>query len=532
MKTQTEERGSTSVVSNKGMVNHDEFLREITLRSCSSLDIKESLRSTFEYLKVQIALNSLALFIIDERLGAIRRIAQAVGDGGVLPDEIIPLPEGLLEKIAARNFSQPFVVDAEDEIFRRLAPFTKFEGISDLIIPLRIRDRLLGGLALRAEGKGRYSEEQAQLLGGIAKPFAIALANALAHEEVLHYQSVLLDDKRFLNRELLGDADEIIGANTGLRNVMEMVRQVAPRNNTVLLLGETGTGKEMIANAIHFSSPRKDGPFVKVNCGALPESLIDSELFGHERGAFTGTVVENRGRFERADKGTIFLDEIGELPPAAQVRLLRVLQHHEVERIGGKRSIPVNVRVIAATHRNLQSMIAEGSFREDLWYRLSGFPIIVPPVRQRKEDLPALTRYFLALKSRELGMTIPPSIAPGALLRLVEYDWPGNVRELENVVERELIRYRGGTLTFDTVLANNESTNRPQSTIDGRLGYPLNLDEAMAVHIKEVLVLTNGKIHGSGGAAELLGVNPTTLRSRLDKLGISYRRRYREDNIT
>ncbi len=510
------------------MDNNDIFLREITLRSCSSLDIKESLRSAFEYLKGQIALNSLTLFIIDERLGAIRRIAQATGDDGVLPDEIIPLPEGMLEKIIARNFSRPFIVDAEDEIFRRLAPFTRLEGLSDLIVPLRIKDRLLGGLALRAMGKGCYNDEQAQLLGGIAKPFAIALANALAHEEVLHYQGVLLDDKRFLNRELLGDADEIIGASTGLRNLMEMVRQVAPLNNTVLLLGETGTGKEMIANAIHFSSPRKDGPFVKVNCGALPENLIDSELFGHERGAFTGAIAENRGRFERADKGTIFLDEIGELPPAAQVRLLRVLQHHEVEKIGGKRAIPVNVRVIAATHRNLQNMIAEGSFREDLWYRLSGFPIIVPPVRQRTEDIPALARHFLAVKSRELGMATVPSIAPGALVRLVEYDWPGNVRELENVVERELIRYRGGPLTFDTVLPNNERSNRAAASGDNRLGYPLNLDEAMAVHIKEVLALAKGRIHGSGGAAELLGVKPTTLRSRLDKLGIRYRRRDRE----
>lgn len=510
------------------MDSNDIFLREITLRSCSSLDIKESLRSTFEYLKEQLTLSSLALFIIDERLGAVRRIAQAVEEDVVLPDEIIPLPEGMLEKIAARNFSAPFVVNAEDEIFRRLAPFTRLEGISDLIVPLRIEDRLLGGLALRATGKGRYSEEQAQFLGCIAKPFAIALANALAHEEVLRYQTVLLDDKRFLNRELHGDTDEIIGANTGLRNVMEMVRQVAPLHTTVLLLGETGTGKELIANAIHFSSPRKDGPFIKVNCGALPESLIDSELFGHERGAFTGAVAENRGRFERADKGTIFLDEIGELPPAAQVRLLRVLQNHELERIGGKRPITVNVRVIAATHRNLQNMITEGSFREDLWYRLSGFPIMVPPVRQRTEDIPALTRHFLALKSRELGMATPPPVAPGALMRLVEYDWPGNVRELENVVERELIRYRGGPLTFDSVQPTNDSKQIAQNSADRRLVYPLNLDEAMATHIKQVLVLTKGKIHGSGGAAELLGVNPTTLRSRLDKLGVNYRRRDRK----
>jgi len=274
---------------------------------------------------------------------------------------------------------------------------------------------------------------------------------------VLRYQAILLDDRRFLNRELCGDtADEIIGSNTGLRNVMEMVRQVAPLNNTVLLLGETGTGKEVIANAIHFLSPRKDGPFIKVNCGALPESLIDSELFGHERGAFTGAVVESRGRFERAEGGTIFLDEIGELPPAAQVRLLRVLQHREVERVGAKRPIQVNIRVIAATHRNLQNMIAEGRFREDLWYRLSGFPIFVPPLRQRKEDVPALIRHFVTLKSRELGIGLPPSVAPGALTRLMDNSWPGNVRELENLVERELIRHRGGhggPLTFESVLA-------------------------------------------------------------------------------
>lgn len=513
------------------MESRDEFIREITLRVCSSLEIKESLTNAFEYLREHVALDVLTLFIIDERLGAIRRIAHAFENGTVPPDEIIPLPEGMLEKIAARNFSAPFVVDAgKDEIFRTLAPQANIEGNTDLIVPLRVRGELLGGLALRSRGEGRYNDEQVKLLISIANPFAIALANALAHEEVLRYQAILLDDKRFLNRELYGGtAEEIIGGNTGLRNVMEMVRQVAPLNNTVLLLGETGTGKEMIANAIHFSSPRKDGPFIKVNCGALPENLIDSELFGHERGAFTGAVSESRGRFERAESGTIFLDEIGELPLTAQVRLLRVLQNHEVERVGGKRPVSVNIRVIAATHRNLQSMITEGAFREDLWYRVSGFPIIVPPLRQRKEDVPALTRHFVEVKSRELGMGMPPPIAPGALLRLMEYDWPGNVRELENLVERELIRHSGGRLTFDAILPREERENLPLAAGKGRLMYPFNLDEAMAVHMREVLAVTKGKIHGPGGAAELLGMNPNTLRWRLDKLGISYRRRDRQN---
>ena len=519
------------MLRHKGMAGREEFIREITLRVCGSLEIKESLRSAFEYLKEHIPLEALVLAIIDERLGAIRRI-EHVSENVDLPPRIIPLPEGMPQKIAARNYSEPFIVDIEkDVIFGALEPMVKFGGDTHLIVPLRIKGELIGGLTLRVSGEGRYGEEHLELAGCLAEPFAIALANALAHEEVLRYQAILVDDKRFLNRELHGEAtDGIIGGNTGLRNVMEMVGQVAPLNSTVLILGETGTGKEMIANAIHVTSPRRNGPFIKVNCGALPENLIDSELFGHERGAFTGAVAENRGRFERADGGTIFLDEIGELPPNAQVRLLRVLQNHEVERVGGKRPIPVDIRVIAATHRNLQSMVEKGSFREDLWYRLSGFPIVVPPVRQRKEDVPALTRHFVTIRSRDLGIGVPPSIAPGALHRIMEYDWPGNVRELENLVERELILHRDGPLTFSTILPNSEQKNMPLVAGNGHQLYPLNLDEANAVHITEVLKLAKGKIDGPGGAAEMLGINPSTLRSRLDKLGIGYRRRGRKSN--
>jgi transcriptional regulator with GAF, ATPase, and Fis domain len=310
-----------------------------------------------------------------------------------------------------------------------------------------------------------------------------------------------------------------------MKYVLELVKQVAPLNNTVLLLGETGTGKEIIANAIHFASPRKEGPFIKVNCGAIPENLIDSELFGHEKGAFTGAISEKRGRFERANAGTIFLDEIGELPHQAQVRLLRVIQNREIERVGGTRPISVDIRIIAATHRNLETMISENKFREDLWFRLNVFPLVIPPLRQRREDIPALTYYFLKRKSLELGLGDPPAVAPGALSRLAEYPWPGNVRELENLVERELIRHKRGRISFGTLEPKKLSPTA--STANRKLNNlpTTNLDEMTRNHITMVLQMTGGKVHGPNGAAELLGMKSSTLRARMDKLGIPYGRR-------
>jgi transcriptional regulator with GAF, ATPase, and Fis domain len=513
------------------MISRDEFIREVTLRICGNLNIKTSLHSAFEYLQQHFPLEELFLSILDTGIGAVRRIATASADVGESPEEIIPLSAELMAKIMSRrrkrHAGHPFIMRADDpdDLIRSLSPLYNLPGTSRLVAPLTVEGKQIGNLTLRVRGEGRYTTEHVDLLASVTKPFAVALANALAHEAVLRYRDTLLDDKRFLNRELYTQsADDIIGGAMGLRNVMEMVRRIAPLNNTVLLLGETGTGKEVIANVIHFTSPRKEGPFIKVNCGAIPEHLIDSELFGHERGAFTGAVAENRGRFERADGGTIFLDEIGELPLPAQVRLLRVLQTREVERVGGKRAIPVNIRIIAATHRNLEGMIAHQRFREDLWFRLNGFPIIIPPLRQRKEDIPALIRHFVAHKSRELGIGLPPPIAPGALKRLTEYNWPGNVRELENLVERELIRHREGALTFDSLLPRRDT---PHIREEGAPSPPLRLDEAIAAHISHVLGLANGKIHGPGGAAELLGVNPNTLRWRINKLGITYERRRR-----
>ncbi len=509
------------------MIDKNIFFKEVTIKICSSLQIKNALSSAFNYLRQHMPLDVLALTIRDNNLSALRRVAQVAADQVELVDEIFVLPEDVWSKVQTWEVKVPTIMStSQDEVIRAMAPFIKLQGHSAILIPLWVEDEWLGGLILRARGEGVYDSSHVELLATVTEPFSIALANALAHEQLLTYRDKLLDDNRFLNKELfLQNSDEIIGCNSGLRQVMEMVRQVAPLNNSVLLLGETGTGKEVIANAIHTGSPRRDKPFIKVNCGAIPESLMDSELFGHEKVAFTGASTEKRGRFERADGGTLFLDEIGELPLSAQVRLLRVLQGHEIERVGGSRPIPLDIRVIAATHRNLQSMVDDKLFREDLWFRLYVFPIMIPPLRQRREDIPALTRHFVARKRSDMGVDEVPVIAPGALQRLMEYDWPGNVRELENLVERELILHRGGQLLFDSVLPAERRREGVNTAGMSMADTTLRLDEVMTLHIGKVLKITKGKINGPGGAAELLGLEPNTLRARMDKLGIHYRRK-------
>ncbi|HEX2966624.1 MAG TPA: sigma 54-interacting transcriptional regulator, partial [Syntrophorhabdaceae bacterium] len=330
------------------------------------------------------------------------------------------------------------------------------------------------------------------------------------------------DDSRYFQQELRKHLDHgIVGFHTGLKNVMDQVLKVAPLSSPVLLLGETGTGKEVIANTIHNLSPRASGPLIKVNCGAIPEGLIDSELFGHEKGSFTGAISQKRGRFERAHGGTIFLDEVAELPLLAQIRLLRVLQEKEIERVGGSGPIKVDIRVISATHKDPGLMVQKGVFREDLYYRLGVFPINIPPLRNRKEDIPALIEHFVREKAREMGLVSRVKMTPGTMDRLVEYDWPGNVREVSNVVERALIQSNGRTLDFD------EITSRASHDTGGshkRKETDLKLASTEARHIKYVMELANGRVEGTGGAAELLDLKPGTLRHRMRKLGISFGR--------
>lgn len=322
-------------------------------------------------------------------------------------------------------------------------------------------------------------------------------------------------------------SETIVGAEGGLRGVMQRVAQVAQTDASVLLLGETGSGKEVIARAIHERSRRGAGAFVRVNCGALPGDLVDSELFGHEKGSFTGALSSRRGWFERADGGTLFLDEIGELPLPAQVRLLRVLQDGVVQRVGSESDIHVDVRVIAATHRDLPHMVQEGQFREDLWYRLAVFPIILPPLHERPEDIEPLALHFIQRAAQRMGVVTPP-LRRGDLERLRAYRWPGNVRELGSVLERAVILGHGGRLDLDTALGV-QGARPPQPPATGWRGEDSgaarldSLDAVIQRHLEQALEATGGRVDGRRGAALLLGLNPSTLRAKLRKYRIDPR---------
>jgi transcriptional regulator with GAF, ATPase, and Fis domain len=339
----------------------------------------------------------------------------------------------------------------------------------------------------------------------------------------------LQSENAYLEEEIRSSLhfDEIVGRSPGLAAVLEHVRAVAPTDATVLITGETGTGKELIARAIHSAGRRQDRPLIKVNCAALPAGLIESELFGHEKGAFTGAIARRQGRFELANTGTIFLDEIGDLPLEMQAKLLRVLQEHELERIGGGVPIPIDVRVIAATNRDLHTALKEKTFREDLFYRLNVFPVALPPLRERQGDIPLLASYYADRFARQFGKTIN-GIDPETLHRLCEYHWPGNIRELQNIVERATILSSGPLLQVGpdilapTPVSADPSRNAANlSTSDGDSGTgesSLMLIEKN--HILSVLEQTRWRIEGPRGAAKILGINPNTLRSRMKRLGI------------
>ncbi|MFZ2447432.1 MAG: sigma 54-interacting transcriptional regulator [Syntrophobacteraceae bacterium] len=515
-------------------LEENEFFRQATLRICSSLDIEKALSNCLQYIRLFMPASEVSLGLFDPDTGVLRNIANVDYAGGRKTLPPIQMTREAIKEIEADAGSDDVrVLDHGrfDSLLKLLRPYVDLAKHSSLVMNLAVEGKRLGTFAILAEGEARFTKAHVHLISLLREPISIAMSNALRYEEVVKLKDIVDAENRELNRELRHfSGDEIIGAEYGLNAAMEMVRQVAPLNSPVMLLGETGVGKEVIANVVHYTSSRRGGPYIKVNCGAIPDSLLDSELFGHERGAFTGAIAQKRGRFERADKGSIFLDEIGELPLQAQVRLLRVLQHKEIERVGGAKTIPVDVRIIAATHRSMDEMVRSGAFREDLWFRLNVFPIMIPPLRHRKEDIPALVHHFIEKKSKDLKIYPPPSVSLEEVERLKTYQWPGNVRELENLIERELIHKRGkeksGRLTFEhfDMPRKNEGAGLLHDAGDN----VLTLDKVASLHIRRALQDCNGKISGAGGAAHLLGINPNTLRSRMRKLGISFKRSWQD----
>ena len=423
-------------------------------------------------------------------------------------------------------------------------------------IPLRPRvgeyhetDGTLGAAVFEIAANRALREEQYQFLERWRPILWLILERSVRRlwsNELVSEQESEISRSR---KERTDEAREaIVGSESGLRAVMERVQIVAPSDMPVLILGETGTGKEVVARAIHSRSPRHAKPFIRVNCGAIPTELIDSQLFGHERGSFTGASDQRKGWFERADGGTLFLDEIGELPLAAQVRLLRVLQEHQIERVGGQENIHVDVRIVAATHCDLSAMVHRRTFREDLWYRVNMFPILLPGLRERVEDIPSLTRHFARRAANRFGLTyVEPT--PTDYKHLMDYRWPGNIRELQAVIDRAVIL--GGGLHFDVAKALGNAFAQPffqsvesdeptfyevipESIVSARAPAkapavdeegPVDfLDAAIVRHIEKALAASGGQIEGSRGAAKLLGVNPHTLRAKMRKLKIEWDR--------
>ncbi len=507
-------------------VDKNKFFREATLRICGSLDIEKALWQCLLYIRKYMPAVGMALNLYNRDSNIAEIVAHAAVDGGKLSNIELPMTSQFRQNVDKRKATRIWTIERTGD-FEGLKAASKLlgsENLPSLVIDLVLEKKFMGVLMVAFEEDETINQKQIDLLGLLDKPLAIALVNSLRFRELKKLKDRLVDESRYFQEELRHlTGERVVGADSGLKDTMKMVRQVSPLDSPVLLLGETGVGKEVIANAIHYSSPRHKNPLIKVNCGAIPETLMDNELFGHEKGAFTGAISQKHGRFERAHGGTIFLDEIGELSMDAQVRLLRVLQEKEFERVGGSETVKLDIRLIAATHRNMEKMVEEGRFREDLYFRLNVFPISIPPLRDRIDDVSSLLHHFVLKKSQEMKRFETPSLAPGVIDRLMLYNWPGNIRELENAIERALILCEDDLLTFDDIQPNKKPTAIVSLVTEE--DESLNLNNLLARQYKKALTLSDGRVEGKGGAAERLGINPATLRYRMRKLGVSFGRK-------
>ena len=485
-------------------------LDQITLKMTSSLELKEVLTAVTEGLASELDAAAAHIWLVDED-GSGLELGAAAG-----------LPPEPVEQASAKV---RWVVESGDHFCTNELPTDGSVGPPAWILenglratatlPLSFRQEQLGALVLYQ--RRRVSDEEFERLFLFAREAAVAIQNARLFEQVEQLKDRLEAENQYLQQEVENEHNcgDLVGKSPAIRAVMRQVEQVATTDSTVLIQGETGTGKELVALAIHKRSRRRDRPMVKVNCGAISAGLTESELFGHEKGAFTGALERRIGRFELADGGTLFLDEIGELPMETQVRLLRVLQEQEFERVGNSQPIRVNVRVIAAGNRDLEAEVAAGRFRADLFYRLNVFPIQVPPLRQRKDDIPLIAYCVLGRIAERLGKPLT-GLSPRALQHLEAYGWPGNVRELLNVLERAAILSTGQEVDLPDPLGRGPSAPLAESA-DGEL---LPLAELERRHIQRVLEHTDWVIEGPRGAAGILELHPNTLRSRLSKLGL------------
>lgn len=496
-----------------------ETLSEIRSQAHSS---KQFLIELYALLSEFFPIDTMHVPIYDSATGTLTYRAFVINKKPMLLNEVFQLTGEARKAVDEIKKNRTMVINNSNDYsyVKEISNYFNVKAvISAVSMMVPIKASLYIGFSFAAYGENRYHPEHLDLINQIADVLSSTVRQLLTALDKdcqgIKDLSGSVEIRNLLEHQRI---ELTLNSQDGLRQVLQQVEQVAPLDSPVLITGETGVGKELIANSLHGASKRSKGPFIAVNCGAIPESLIDSELFGFEKGAFTGADQKKTGYFEQADKGSLFLDEVGELSLKAQSKLLRVLQNKTIQRVGGSEPRLVDVRVIAATNRNLFRMIKERRFRQDLWYRLNVFPIKVPPLRDRKRDIPALVQYLINSKLFEMNLPFQPRLGPKAIEQLMAYDWPGNVRELQNILERALILCKGKPISF-TGLASNDLNPECQTDAyqDGRF---LSMEEMMRRHINQSLILSNGKIDGPGGAAELLKMNPSTLRARMKKLNI------------
>jgi formate hydrogenlyase transcriptional activator len=495
------------------------LLLEISMVLLSNLDVRKlftAISATLHRIMPH-EYASLALYGPESKDLRLLSLEHPETEAALGKEMLSPAQEALAGRVM--NSRQPLVLDDLESSGVRFTATDrlKAEGVrSACFLPLITQDRVLGTLNLVSRQKDAFDPKHVDLLQQVAGHVAIALDNAMTYRKVAELKERLTEEKLYLEEEIRTEYhfEEIIGESSALRRILKQVESVGPTNATVLILGETGTGKELIARAIHDLSPRRDRTFVKLNCAAIPTGLLESELFGHEKGAFTGAISQKIGRLELAHEGTLFLDEVGDIPLELQPKLLRAIQEKEFERLGSTRTIPVDVRLLAATNRNLARMVAERQFRSDLYYRLRVFPITVPPLRERAKDIPILVRYFAQKHAERMHRRIE-IIPPEAMEALIRWRWPGNVRELENIIERAVILSPGPVLRIPLA----ELAPADERIISGESSGTL--EDAERDHILRVLREARGIIAGPNGAAARLGLKRTTLNSKMQKLGIT-----------